>query len=297
MKRNVLLLSFCLIFTITIFAACRQTSDYDVIVAGKLHSEGALMAEVFAQLLEQRTDLNIGRKNDLSSRIAFQAVREGEAHIYPGYTGSMLMGYLGQDVIPGTPYDVIIERARVGLLEDFDLILMEPMGFQNTYRIAIDGNFARNNNIITSSDLSPFTPDMVFGAEHDFFDRPDGFYPLSEAYGFNFARTVMMDVGLKYQSLVQGEVDAIIVYTTDGLLSEHDLVVLEDDKLFFPAYYFHAVIRRDILEQFPEVGVVLSALSGVATSEDMSRYNHLVVSGQLSIAAAATQFINEFLPS
>ena len=294
MKKKILLLILCLSLIVSVFAGCGGGSGYDVIVAGKLHVEGALMAEVFAQLLEEKTDLNIGREFDLSSRIAFTAVREGEADIYPGYTGSMLINYLGRDLVPGTPYNVMIEQARAGLLEEFDLVMMDPMGFQNTYRIAIGRQFAEDNNIRTNSDLAPFTPYMVFGSEHDFFDRSDGFYPMSEAYGFNFRDTVMMDVALKYQSFEQGIMDAFIAYTTDGPLIRHDVVLLEDDQLFFPAYYFHAVVRRDTLEQFPQVGQALSVLVGVATSDDMMRYNYSIVSGQMTIPQAASAFIEEF---
>ena len=299
MKRNVLLLSLCFILIVSVFAACGGGGGGggggpDVVVAGKQSAEGAFMAEVFAQLLEEKTDLNIGRVNDLASRIAFQAVRDGEADIYPGYTGTMLVNYLGQDVVPGAPYAVIIERTRLGLLEEFDLVLLDSVGFQNTYRIAISREFAEENNIVTSSDLVPFAPYMAFGAEHDFFDRPDGFYAMSEAYGFEFARTMMMDIGLKYPSLNQGEIQAVIGYTTDGMISRFDLVLLEDDLMFFAPYYFHAVIRRDTLERFPQVGEALALLTGVATDADMSRFNYMIVSGQISMTDAATLFLQEF---
>jgi glycine betaine/choline ABC-type transport system substrate-binding protein len=291
MKRKVLIITLCL--SLVILAACGG-DDYDVVVAGKLHVEGALMAEVFAQMLEIHTDLNVGREFDLSSRIAFQAVVEGEADVYPGYTGSILINYLGRDLVPGTSYADMIAQARAGLIEEMNLVLMDPMGFQNTYRIAIDRTFAEANGIRTMSDLAPFTGDMVFGGEHDFFDRDDGFYAMSEAYGFNFRDTVMMDVGLKYQSFEQGLMDAVVVYTTDGPLSLIDVVVLEDDRLFFPAYYFHAVVRADTLERHPIIGDVLGRLNGVATDVDMARFNFSIVDGQRSLTEAATAFISEF---
>jgi len=103
-----------------------------------------------------------------------------------------------------------------------------------------------------------------------------------------------MDVGLKYQSFAQGIMQAFVVYTTDSHIPAHDIVILEDDLSFFPIYFFHPVVRADTLEQFPEVLDALLVLDGVLTEEDMIRYNHLVDSGQLSVAAAATQLIEEF---
>ena len=296
MKRRTLLLALCFALIASAFVGCgnRDGDDRTITVAGKTFTEGQLMAEVFAQLIEEKTDITVERIFDLASRIAFEATVQGDTDIYPGYTGSMVMNYLGRELIPGTPSYELIAQAQEGVLAEFDLVVMDPMGFQNNFGIAIDRQFAEANNIRTLSDLAPFTPDMTFGGEHAFFDRPDGFYGMSEAYGFNFSRTVMMDVGLKYQSFAQGVMDVFNVYTTDSHILEYDIVILEDDRGFFPVYYFHPVVRRETLERFPEVGEALSVLAGVATEADMIRFNHLVDSGQMSIAAAATLFINEF---
>jgi len=295
MKRKLILFALVLTLVVTLFAGCGRGGDsYDIVIAGKTSSEPQIMGEVFAQLIEAKTDLSVGRMMDLASRIAFEATVQGETHIYPGYTGTLLINYLNEEIEPGTTAQEIISRAEAGILEEFDLILMPHVGFQNNFGIAIDGQFARDNGLVTLSDLAPFTSEMVFGGEHAFFDRPDGFYGMVELYGFSFQDTVMMDVGLKYQSFAQGIMDVFVIYTTDSHIPAHDIVILEDNLSFFPIYYFHPVIRRDTLEQFPEIGVALSVLAGVLTEEDMIRYNHLVDSGQLSVAAAATQLIEEF---
>ena len=298
MKRKILLIALCLSLIAGVFTACDRggSGDYDgtITVAGKSFTEGQLMAEVFAQLIEGQTNIRVERVFDLASRIAFEATVLGDADIYPGYTGSMVMNYLERELVPGTPGHELVAQAQEGILEVFDLVVMEPMGFQNNFGIAIDRQFAEENNIRTLSDLAPFTPDMTFGGEHAFFDRPDGFYGMSQAYGFNFASTLMVDVGLKYQSFAQGRMDAFNVYTTDSHILEHDIVILEDDLPFFPVYYFHPVVRRETLERFPEIGDALSVLAGVATESDMVRFNHKVDSGQMRIPDAAAEFIREF---
>jgi len=296
MKKRVLLLALCFSLIASIFAGCGGggADENTITVAGKAFTEGQLMAEVFAQLIEGRTDINVERVFDLSSRIAFEATVQGETDIYPGYTGSLLMNYLNQEIAPGTTGQEMIRRAQEGILEEFDLVVLDPMGFQNNFAVAIDRPFAEENGIVTLSDLIPFAPDMIFGGEHSFFDRPDGFYGMIEAYGLNFADTRMMDVGLKYQSFDQGVMQAFIVYTTDSHIAERDLAILEDNRRFFPEYFFHPVVRRDTLERFPEIGEALSVLVGVATEDDMIRFNHLVDSGQMTIPAAAAAFIAEF---
>ena len=295
MKKKAILLTLIMVLTMPMLFGCGGSGDDDtIILAGKIAAEPQIMTEVFAQLIEGKTDLKVERVMDLASRIAFESTVQGETHIYPGYTGSLLINYLEEEIEPGTTAQEIIDRAEAGILERYDLVLLPHVGFQNNFGIAIDGQFARDNNIVTLSDLIPFTPDMVFGGEHAFFDRPDGFYGMAELYGFEFRGTEMMDVGLKYQSFEQGIMDVFVIYTTDSHIPAHDIVILEDDRSFFPIYYFHPVVRRDILEQFPEIGEALSVLANVLTEDDMIRYNHLVDSGQLSVADAASQLIEEF---
>ena len=304
MKR-ILLLTLCLCLIVSIFSACGNSGNSSgngngngdtIVVTGADFTESRLVAEIYAQLIENKTNLRVERIYDLAEAIAFQSLVIGEADVFPGYTGTALMVFLGQEVLPGTPAAEAKERTRVGIYEEFDLILMEPMGFQNTYAIAIDRQFAEENNIRTKSDLIPFTPYMSFAGEHAFFyaDRLDGFYSMSDAYGFNFRNYLMVDVALKYISFGQGMVESFIAYTTDGELTWYDLALLEDDRYFFPIYYLHPIVRRETLEQFPEIGQALSVLAGVATEADMSRYNYLVVSGQMSLAQAAEEFIREF---
>jgi len=298
MKRKLTLLTLVFVLVAALFAGCGGGGSGDderaIVVAGKVAAEPQIMTEVFAQLIEQKTDIQVERVMDLASRIAFEATVQGETHIYPGYTGTLLINYLEEEIEPGTTAAEIIRRAEEGILREFDLVLLPHVGFQNNFGIAVAGEFARANGIVTLSNLAPFTPDLVFGGEHAFFDRPDGFYGMAELYGFNFRDTRMMDVGLKYQAFGQGHMDVFVIYTTDSHIPDHDIVILEDDLSFFPIYYFHPVIRRDTLERFPEIGEALAVLNGVLTEDDMIRYNHLVDSGQLNVREAAAQLIEEF---
>ena len=149
------------------------------------------------------------------------------------------------------------------------------------------------NNIKTNSDLAAFTKDLVYGAEHGYLDREDGYYPMCELYGYDFKDTLQMDVSIIYQSINQGSIDVANVYTTDGLLYEYDLTVLEDDKQFFPSYYCAPVVRKDTLEKHPEIEEALKGLKDCATEEDMIKYNYMVDGQKMSIEDVAKQFIED----
>ena len=279
------------------FAACSGGKDEKkIIIGGKQYTEAQLTSEIIAQILEAKTDLTVERQYDMPSALCFQSIQTGDIHIYPDYTGSMLLSYMKQEIEPGTDPQTTYDIAKKGFKENFDLVVLESMGFNNTYANAIDRKFAEANNIKTNSDLAPFTADLRYGAEHPFFDRMDGFENMCLTYGYQFKESniIKMDVALKYESLRQGQMDVCCVYTTDGQLHEFDVVVLEDDKNFFPSYYCCPVVRQDILDKYPEIETALAPLKDCATESDMVRYNALIDTGKMDIPAAASEFIKEF---
>ena len=296
MKKIVVML-LALVLILGIFSGCSKSGGKSkVIIGGKQYTEAQLTSEIIAQLLEAKTDLTVERKYDMPSAICFQSIKSGDIDIYPEYTGGMLLAYLNQEIAPGTDPQTTYDLAKKGFKDEFSLIVLEPLGFNNTYANAISREFAEANNIKTNSDLAPFTKDLTYGAEHSFFDRNDGFENMCLTYGYEFEdkNIVKMDVALKYQSLRQGQMDVCCVYTTDGELADFDLVVLEDDKNFFPAYYCCPVVREDTLKKHPEVAEALACLKDCVTAPDMIRYNALVDSGKMDISAAAAGFIEEF---
>lgn len=294
MLKKVITVALTVIMILTGFSGCSGNKDNTVIIGAKSYTEAQLTSEIIAQLLEKKTDLKVERKYDMASAICFESINRGDIHIYPEYTGGMLLAYLEQEIPTGTDPQTTYDMAKAGFQEKFNLVVLEPLGFNNTYANAISREFAEANQIKTNSDLAPFTPQLSYGAEHSFFDRMDGYENMCEVYGFNFAQEIKMNVALKYQSMAEGKMDVVNVYTTDGLLSQLDVVVLEDDKHFFPAYYCCPVVRQDILDQHPEIEPALAVLKDCFTEQDMIRYNALVDSGKMTIAAAAEAMIEEF---
>ena len=295
--KKIVVIVLALVLLLGILPGCSKSGGKNkVIIGGKQYTEAQLTSEIIAQLLEAKTDLTVERKYDMPSAICFQSLKNGDIDIYPEYTGGMLLAYLNQEIDPGTDPQTTYDLAKKGFKDEFDLVVLEPFGFNNTYANAISREFSEAHNIKTNSDLAAFTKDLTYGAEHSFFDRNDGFENMCATYGFEFKdnNIIKMDVALKYQSLRQGQMDVCCVYTTDGELEDFDLVVLEDDKNFFPAYYCCPVVRQDALDKYPEIESVLAVLKNCVTEADMIRYNALVDSGKMDIPAAAAGFLEEF---
>ena len=115
----------------------------------------------------------------------------------------------------------------------------------------------------------------AFGAE--FLTRPDGYRGVSRHYGFAFrSAPLQMEEGLMYRAVADGAVDVIDGFSTDGRIPAYDLVMLKDDKQFFPPYFAAPLVRRNTLEQYPEIREVLNRLGGKISNEDMQELNYQV---------------------
>ena len=146
----------------------------------------------------------------------------------------------------------------------------------------------------TYSDLIPYAGEMVFGAEHEFFDRQDGFDGLVEMYGLNFKGEPMkLNASLKYQAIGRGDMDVTDAFATDGPIKQYNLKILEDDLGFFPPYHAAPIVRKEVLDKHPELKSVLNMLAGKLDDATMTELNYLVdVEGK-----AVEQVAKEFLTS
>jgi glycine betaine/choline ABC-type transport system substrate-binding protein len=199
----------------------------------------------------------------------------GDFDIYPEYTGTSWLFVLKEEPIqdPDALYQQVKERYET----EFNFTWSERFGFNNTYTLAVRREDAEAYGLETFSDLAAVSENFIFGAEYDFFERDDGYDGLVDYYGFNFGGVQEMDIGLKYQAIETGQVSVINAFSTDGPLHVDDtLVVLADDRLFFPTYDLAAVIRMEFLEDHPEVLNVLNMLADQITEEEMALMNYRV---------------------
>lgn len=175
--------------------------------------------------------------------------------------------------------------------ERFDLRWLGLYGFNNTFSMAARRDLAEQRKLRTFSDLAAAAPDMVFGAEYDFYERDDGFPRLRDAYGLHFKKTVDMDIGLKYQALEAKQIDVMVIFSTDGKLASAPVTVLSDDKGIFASYYCGTVARLETLKKHPELEGVLRLMDGILTEADMIRLNSEVEIKKRSERDVAREFL------
>ena len=245
-----------------------------VIVASKPFGESYLLAEMFAQLLEARGIAAERRLGLGATEIAFSALRRGAIDVYPEYTGTGLLAILHERP-SADPREVYARVARESR-ERFGVRWLPPLGFQNTYAIAVRRETADRLHLRTLSDLARVGPTLRAGLTPDFIGRDDGLPGLGRAYGLRFREVRALLAAVKYQALAAGEVDVIDGYSTDGLIVKYDLVVLEDDRAFFPPYEAAAVVAPGLAERRPDAVAALTELSGLLREPAMRGFNRRV---------------------
>ncbi len=290
MKKIVLaLLTASLLMVFSVSGLAQGT----VTIGSKDFGENIVLGEMMAQLIEAKTDLRVNRKLNMGGTfVNFEAIKKGDIDIYPEYTGTGLTAQLKMDVIsdPDEAYRVVSEEFQ----NQFGITWLAPFGFNNTYTLAVTDAVYQQYGVETYSDLAKISENLVFGAEHEFFNRQDGFDGLVETYGMAFkGEPKKMNVSLKYQAIGNGDMDVTDAFSTDGPIRQYNLKVLVDDKGFFPPYYAAPIIRAGTLEKYPELTDVLNSLAGLIDDAAMTELNYKIdVEGQ-DVETVAADFLKE----
>ncbi|HVH47339.1 MAG TPA: glycine betaine ABC transporter substrate-binding protein [Labilithrix sp.] len=263
-----------------------------VVIGSKAFTESIIVGEIVSQLLEQ-SGIEVERHFNLgATNISFEAIRSGAVDMYPEYTGTGLIAILHHEpVADQASGDTVLETVRKEFSERYDLVWLDPLGFNNTYALAMPEELANRLGITKVSDLLAHR-NLRAGFASEFLARDDGWPGLSRKYGLRFEREPgSMEAGLMYQAAASGQVDVISAYSTDGRIETQHLRVLEDDKGFFPPYEPVIMVRREALLKRPSLESRLRALRGIISEDEMRRMNADVDFGSRSIADVASSFL------
>ena len=250
------------------------SKDDTIVIGGKSFSEQLILGNIYAELIEEYTDYNVEKKLNMGTAVLWTSLVKGDVDMYVDYTGTILTNIMGEEATGDK--DEVYNHVKDTINEEYDLTLLEPTGFNNTYTLAMKQDVAKQYNIETYSDLTKYSEDLVFGPTLEFQNRKDGLLGLQNAYGMNFEAVKGMDGSLRYQALERGDAQVVDAFSTDGLLKKFNLKILEDDKEFFPPYYACPVIRNDTLEKYPDLENVINKLKGAINEKEMMNMNYQV---------------------
>jgi osmoprotectant transport system substrate-binding protein len=273
-KRQILV--FTILTAALLLSACAPAqpgSVGSVAVGSKDFTEQFIVAEMYAQILEN-AGFTVERKLNLGGTpIAHQSIVNGDIDLYPEYTSTGLLTVL--KLSPMQDAQEIYATVKQGYEEQYNLTWLTPSPFNDTQALAMTKAVASQYGIQTYSDLSKKAPELILGGPAEFLEREDGIKGLQEAYGgFEFKETKQLGTGsLRYQALLDGQVDVVVAFGTDGAIKGNDLLLLVDDMVFYPIYNVAPVVRMDVLEKYPQITELLNELAPLLTDDVMSGLN------------------------
>lgn len=277
----------------------KSVADDELLLYDGDYSETQIMHHMVKMLVEDKTDLTVTIQDQMSQVNNFNAL-VGDNHscdLMISYDGTLLTTFLHLDTADVPEGTSIYDYANQVAGERHDVRLLEKLGFDNTYAIAVPQSIADQYSLVTISDLVPVADQLVFGAEHEFFTLEGSmkYGPFTEFYGLNFKDTSPVDVSLKYAAVEKGSFDVTEVYATDGLNRKANLKVLEDDRSFFPDYNGAFLVREDTFERFadvaPDLEDILNLLAGQIANDDMVEMTYQVDVLGRSVDDVAREFL------
>ncbi|MCL2608374.1 MAG: glycine/betaine ABC transporter substrate-binding protein [Treponema sp.] len=269
------------------FVGCSGREDV-VVIGSKDYSEQLIIGNILQILIDENSELKTRLVPNLSSNVIFAAIKSSDVHLYVEYSGTIYSNYFG-NTERRSPQEVL-SIARTGM-EQHDILVLEELGFNNTYTLSVRQDTAERYNLRTISDLVPVAPTLVLGSTNEFTQRNDGLLGVQAVYGIDFKDIVVLAGNLRYTALANNNVQVMDAYSTDGLLLRYDLAILEDDLGVFPYYHAVPIIRRDIAEKHPELVPLLSRLAGTLGDDSMRRLNYRVDVDQEDPREVARSFL------
>lgn len=292
LQKGVLMGAMVAVVAIFFFTGKDTLADAQKVLklGSKDYTEQSILSNLVAELIEENTEIVVDRKFDLGgTQVCFSALNQGDIDMYVEYSGTAYTSTLGHTDKKNK--DEVFEIVKEEFKSEYDIEVLKQMSFNNTYAFAVTKETADRYQLEKVSDLARVAKKLKSGTTFEFLNREDGLPGLQKEYGFSIGKTYAMDGAPRYTALVNQEVDLIDAFTTDGLLKKFGLVILEDDKSFFPPYYAMPIIRTDSLEEFPEIIPLLEALGEQLSNDVMLELNYQVDELQKSPEEVAIAFL------
>ncbi len=269
---------WCLVLILGAWA-CPAGAVDTVVVGSKRFTESYILGEIVRQTLVA-AGVPAEHKQGLGNTgILEQALASGSVDIYPEYTGTIVRELLKREGNP-TLAELNAWLAPRGLKAAV------PLGFNNTYALAVRESVAKRLGLVRISDLARLPPDALrLGLSHEFQARADGWPALQRAYALPQAPGSALDHGLAYEAIKAAQVDLIDIYSTDAKVGRYGLRVLVDDRQFFPRYDAVLLMRQSVNVQ------PLQALAGRIDEPAMIAMNARAELDGQPFAEVARQFL------
>jgi len=263
----------------------RGTALRGIRVGSKQFTESVILGEMLMQVVRSAGKDASHLAEIGGTRFVYDALLRGELNLYPEYTGTLV-----EEVFSNHPNAT--QDDLPSLLAADKIRMSRPLGFNNSYALAVRRETAEQLGLATIKDLASH-PDLRIGFSNEFLDRDDGWINLRKRYGLPQRKVAGMDHDVAYRQLEAKTIQVMDVYTTDAQLAILDLVLLEDNLHYFPRYDAVVLYRSDLQERFPAIVKQILLLESAISADEIIQLNARVAAREVSEAQAAADFLRE----
>ena len=263
----------------------------DLRLGARDFTEGQILAEIIKQELEAQTGLRVEIVTNLATSVSLKSLKTGDIDLYPEYTGNLLTNKDGLNLPIPADRATITPLVRAEMAARFKIAVLDELGLNNTYAPCVTRATAERFGLHTIGDLRR-TPQLRVVVDLSFLTRPDGWPGLVAKYDLHFVKPPQqVGPNLLYRALEQKEADLVIGFATDWQIQAQDLVVLEDDRGYFPNYHAVPLVREATIKRHPEIVAALNRLGGRIDDRTMRQMNYPVAVEKRSEAQVARAFL------
>jgi osmoprotectant transport system substrate-binding protein len=275
--------------------ACAPPRGNNIVIGAKNFTEQVVLGELLAQEIEEEMPgTRVSRRFYLAgSYLCHQALVSGRIDGYVEYSGTALTAILKQPLLKTRDEADVFQTISKLYEQRYDVRVEPGLGFEDTFAMVVRADEAQRLGLKTISDVKAHAAEMRLGVGYEFQARPDGLDGLQKAYGMQFARPRVMDLGLLYRALSAGQVDIVAGNSTDGPIRALGFVVLEDDLHYFPPYEAVPLVREDSLRAHPEIQRAMYRLAGKVSAGEMQTMNDAVDGKHEDVGAVVRRFRSE----
>lgn len=295
--KKILIVLLILILAVSLVGCGGNSDDKPVIkIASKPWTEQLILGSMTIKYLEAKGYEVEDRTGLGETAVLRPALHSDEIDMYWEYTGTTLMANMKEDVVTDSVkcYDMV----KAWDEETNNIQWLDYAPADNTYTLMMRNEDAEENGIQTISDLGEYVKngnEVRIGANIDFIERRDGIDGLEAKYGFNFNRDLVnsMEVGLTYEALKNNQLDVAMGFGTDGRILAMNFTTLEDDLAYFPVYNPAPIVRKEILDAYPDLAADLNKLPALLGEKVLQELNKKVDVDGLEPEEVAEAFLKE----
>lgn len=263
-------------------------------ITGGITSETQILANLVSGMIKHYTDLDTTIINNLATTtINHQAMMNHDASISAArYTGTDLTTTLGlpAEKDPKKAFNTV----KTEFEKRYKQTWFSSYGFDNTYVFLVRKDTAEKYNLKKVSDLKKHAGELKAGVDTAWITREgDGYDGFKKTYGFEFSSILPMQIGLVYDAVEAGKMDIVLGYSTDGRIASYDLVMLEDDRNFFPPYDAAAIASDEVLKKNPKIRTALKRLEGTINTKEMQKLNYRADNDLVEPSVIAEDFLKQ----